>query len=224
MSAERYIIVVAGGRGMRMGGDLPKQFLPLGDSVVLMCTLDRMAEAVPDATLILALPHDQQPVWQELCHEYHYERPHTVVDGGETRFHTVSNALELVPDGALVAVHDGVRPLVSVEVVQQAFATAALSGSAIPVVPVVDSLRRVEGDVSQSVERSLYRAVQTPQVFDSTRLKRAYAQPYTERFTDDASVYEAVGYTVALIEGNRENIKLTVPQDIALANIILSQH
>ena len=122
-----------------------------------------------------------------------------------------------------MAVHDGVRPLVSVEVVQQAFATAALSGSAIPVIAVVDSLRRVEGDVSQAVERSLYRAVQTPQVFDSTRLKMAYTRPYNAQFTDDASVYEAAGYSVALIEGNRENIKLTVPQDIALAQIILSQ-
>ena len=223
MSIDKYIIVVAGGRGLRMGGDLPKQFMPLGDRTVLMCTLDRMAEAVPEAKLILALPHDQQPVWQELCRAYRYERPVQVVDGGETRFHTVSNALALIPEGALVAVHDGVRPLVSVEVVQQAFATAALSGSAIPVIAVVDSLRRVEGDVSQAVERSLYRAVQTPQVFDSTRLKMAYTRPYNAQFTDDASVYEAAGYSVALIEGNRENIKLTVPQDIALAQIILSQ-
>lgn len=220
---EKYIIVVAGGRGTRMGGDTPKQFLPLAGSTVLMHTLDRMAAAEPEAALILALPHDQQEEWQRLCNVYNYTRPHTVTDGGDTRFQTVSNALELVPNNALVAIHDGVRPLVSTSVVQQAFATAATTGAAIPVMPVVESLREVVGDTSHAVERSAYRAVQTPQVFNSTLLKKAYNVPYRAEFTDDASVYEASGHNVYLIDGNRENIKITIPQDIALAEIIISQ-
>lgn len=222
MEKSRYIIVVAGGRGTRMGSETPKQFLPLSGRIVLMHTLDRMAAAEQDATLILALPHDQQEEWQRLCYEYNYTRPHLLVDGGSTRFHTVSNALQLVPDNAIVAIHDGVRPLVSVKVIRQAFATAATTGAAIPVIPVVDSLRHIEGDTSHAVERSAYRAVQTPQVFDSTRLKAAYSLPYRSEFTDDASVYESAGHNITLIEGNSENIKITIPQDIILAEYLLS--
>lgn len=220
---KKYIIVVAGGRGIRMGGDKPKQFLPLADSTVLMHTLDRMAVAVPDAVLILALPADWQEEWRRLCRQYNYNRPHTVVDGGATRFHTVTNALTLVPNDALVAIHDGVRPLVACEVVQNAFEVAAKMGAAIPVVPVVDSLRCLHGAASCAVNRSSYKSVQTPQVFRSTLLKAAYATEFRDEFTDDASVYEAAGHVVTLIDGNRENIKVTVPQDIALAEIILSQ-
>lgn len=223
MATEKYIIVVAGGRGLRMGGDVPKQFLPLAGKTVLMHTLDRMAIAEPDASLILALPHDQQEEWMRLCEKYGYTRKHSIVDGGETRFHTVCNALAHVPQGALVAIHDGVRPLVSADVVQGAFAVAHRCGSAIPVMPVVESLRCVVGDISHAVDRSAYRAVQTPQVFDSTLLKAAYSVAYRAEFTDDASVYEAAGNTITLVEGNRENIKITIPQDIALAEIIIAQ-
>lgn len=222
MTTEKYIIVVAGGRGTRMGSDVPKQFLPLAGKTVLMHTLDRMALAEPQASLILALPHDQQAQWRALCEAYGYTRPHRLVDGGETRFHTVANALSLVPEGALVAIHDGVRPLVAVDVVQHAFEVASCDGAAIPVMPVVESLRRVEGEGSCAVERSLYRTVQTPQVFLSTALKRAYDVPYRKEFTDDASVYEASGLSVSLIEGNKENIKITIPQDIVLADYLLS--
>lgn len=223
MQRKKYIIVVAGGRGTRMGGDVPKQFLPLAGSTVLMHTLERMAAAEPEAVLILALPHDQQAEWARLCEVYNYTRPHAVTDGGDTRFQTVCNALALVPNDALVAIHDGVRPLVAVDVVREAFATAATTGCAIPVMPVVESLRQVEGAASRAVERSAFRAVQTPQVFHSTLLKEAYSVPYRPDFTDDASVAEAVGHSITLIDGNRENIKITIPQDIALAEIILSQ-
>ena len=223
MNRKRYIIIVAGGRGTRMGGDTPKQFLPLAGRIVLMHTLDRMAAAEPQATLILALPHDQQEEWKRLCCQYNFTLAHHVVDGGETRFHTVSNALRLVPDNALVAIHDGVRPLVSIKVVREAFTTAGEQGSAIPVMPVVESLRQVYGNTSHAVERSVYRAVQTPQVFDSTHLKAAYAQPYRNEYTDDASVFEAAGHHITLIDGNSENIKITIRQDIVLAEYLLNQ-
>ncbi len=207
-----------------MGGDTPKQFLPLAGSTVLMLTLDRMAQAVPDAGLIVALPHDQQAEWKKLCKQYGYTRQHITVDGGETRFHSVRNALKLVPDNSLVAIHDGVRPLVSIAVVRQAFCTASSKGAAIPVMPVTESLRYTDDrHRSHAVERSRYRAVQTPQAFNAAMLKQAYAAPYRPEYTDDASVFEASGRAVTLIDGNRENIKITVPQDIALAEIILSQ-
>ena len=223
MAVEKYIIIVAGGKGTRMGGDIPKQFLPLAGSIVLMHTIERMATAEPQATLILALPHDQQGEWKRLCTEYNYTRPHSIVDGGETRFHTVSNALQLVPQDALVAIHDGVRPLVSIDVVRRAFDVALHENAAIPVMPVTESLRCIEGDSSTAVDRSRYRAVQTPQVFQSTLLKEAYATTYQSGFTDDASVYEFAGHKVTLIEGNRENIKITIPQDIMLAEMLLKQ-
>lgn len=222
MKQNKYIIIVAGGRGTRMGGDTPKQFLPLAGSIVLMHTLNRMSAAEPHATLILALPHDQQEEWKRLCKQYDYTQPHHIVDGGETRFHTVNNALQLVPDGAWVAIHDGVRPLVSIDVVRNAFVTAAKYGSAIPVMPVVESLRRIDQNNSYAVERSAYRAVQTPQVFDSTLLKAAYSLPYRSEFTDDASVYEAAGHRITLVDGNSENIKITIRQDIVLAEYLLS--
>ncbi len=224
MEQARYIIIVAGGRGTRMGSDLPKQFLPLAGSIVLMHTMERMVAAEPEAQLILALPHDQQEEWSKLCEQYHYTREHRVVDGGATRFDTVCNALRLVPNDVIVAIHDGVRPLVSIEVIRQAFATAMEKGSAIPVMPVVESLRHVEGENSHAVERSAYRAVQTPQVFNSTHLKAAYSTPYRSEFTDDASVYEAAGHSIHLIDGNSENIKITIPQDIVLAEYLLSHH
>ncbi|MBR6758732.1 MAG: 2-C-methyl-D-erythritol 4-phosphate cytidylyltransferase [Bacteroidaceae bacterium] len=222
MELARYIIVVAGGRGTRMGSDTPKQFLPLAGSIVLMHTLERMAAAEPQAQLILALPHNQQEEWKRLCEKYHYTRQHRIVDGGATRFETVSNALQYVPNNAIVAIHDGVRPLVSIGVIRQAFATAIEKGSAIPVVPVVDSLRHIDGETSHAVERSAYRAVQTPQAFNSTLLKAAYDTPYRNEFTDDASVYEAAGHHINLIDGNSENIKITIPQDIILAEYLLS--
>lgn len=221
---DKFIIIVAGGRGTRMGSDTPKQFLPLAGSTVLMHTLDCMAHAIPEAHLIVALPHDQQSEWRRLCRQYSYTREHITVDGGETRFHSVRNALKLVPDDSLVAIHDGVRPLVSETVVRMAFDTANVHGAAIPVLPVTESLRHISEDSrSQAVERSCYRTVQTPQVFNAALLKQAYSAPYRPEYTDDATVFEAAGFTVMLITGNRENIKITIPQDIALAEIILSQ-
>lgn len=219
---EKYIIIVAGGRGERMGSGIPKQFMLLDGMPILMHTIEQMAHAEPDARLIVVLPHDRQEEWRQLCTRHGYTRMHTVTDGGNDRFHSVLNALSLVPAGTVAAIHDGVRPLVSTAVVRNAFATASREGSAVPVVSVTESLRTVDNDgTSHATDRSRYRIVQTPQVFLTDRLKAAYAQPYDPAYTDDASVYEAAGYPVTLIEGNRENIKITYPHDMEWAHILM---
>ena len=220
-----YIIVVAGGKGLRMGGDIPKQFLPVGGEPVLMRTLRVFHEADEDMRIILVLPADQQEYWQQLCREYHFTLPHQVATGGETRFHSVQNGLALVPDDAdgVVGVHDGVRPFVSVEVIRRCYEGARQQGAVVPVVPVVETVRQLlpEGD-SLTVDRNQYRLVQTPQTFRIPLLKEAFQQPYQPAFTDDASVVEALGYRIALVEGNRENIKLTTPSDIRFAESLLT--
>lgn len=225
----RYAIVVAGGKGLRMGGDIPKQFLPLKGRPVLMRTLDAFHACDEGIRLILVLPREQQGYWEELCREYAFDVPHHVADGGETRFHSVANGLAWVPDGergALVAVHDGVRPFVSSEVISACYEGAEAYGAVVPVTEVVDTLRhmvRGKVGVSETVSRGEYRLVQTPQTFRADLLKAAYAQPYDPFFTDDASVVEALGATVKLLPGNRENIKLTTPYDLKIAEALLSE-
>ncbi|MBO4369926.1 MAG: 2-C-methyl-D-erythritol 4-phosphate cytidylyltransferase [Paludibacteraceae bacterium] len=215
---DNYIIVVAGGMGLRMGAEFPKQFLPIGGKPILMHTLELFSAW---GNLILVLPADFRDLWDKLCTQHQFEVPHQVVDGGGERFESVANALKLVPDNVLVAVHDGVRPFVSRETVMRAFETAAKTGSAVPVMKLTSSLRRIDGDKSLSVDRRSYRVVQTPQVFYSHLLKQAYEQPFRPSFTDDASVFEAMGHTVTLTEGNPENIKITTPTDYRIAETLL---
>lgn len=220
---NKYAIIVAGGKGLRMGGDLPKQFIPVGGLPILMRTLNAFHRADPDTHLILVLPVDQQEYWIQLCEDHHFDIPHKIVNGGETRFHSVSHGLETIPENAegVVAVHDGVRPFVSSKVIQQCFQTAWERGSAVPVVPVVETVRQLlpEGD-SLTVDRNVYRLVQTPQTFLVSVLKEAYRQPYTSFFTDDASVVEEYGSSIVLVDGNRENIKITTPSDLAYAEFL----
>ncbi len=215
-----YAIIVAGGKGLRMGAPTPKQFLPIGGKPVLMRTIERFRAYSNDLKTILVLPKDQQDYWQELCIKHDF--PHTdmlCADGGNTRFESVKNGLALIPDDAqgAVGVHDGVRPYPSIEVIAQCYDTAKSTGAAIPVTPVVETLRRTDG---VTVPRSDYRLVQTPQVFDIQLLKEAYRQPYSERFTDDASVVEAAGHTITTVDGNRENIKITTPFDMIVAEAL----
>lgn len=220
VNMNHAVIIVAGGQGLRMGTAVPKQFLPLAGKPVLMHTIERFLAADPQLCIILALPTAEQPRWQALCCEHHFapEQLH-VVSGGETRFHSVRNALEAVPQEAeLIAVHDGVRPLVPETLIKECFSQAAVKGAVIPVTPVVETLRHVSEGV---VPRSDYRLVQTPQTFRADILRHAYQQPYREAFTDDASVVEAAGYEVSLIDGSRRNIKLTTPDDLALAESLL---
>ncbi len=214
-----YIIIVAGGKGLRMGGDVPKQFLSVAGRPILMRTIERFRSALETLRIILVLPKDQQPFWHELCEVHQFREPYLLADGGETRFHSVQHGLSLIPDDAdgVVGVHDGVRPFPSVEVIRRCYETARTAKAVIPVVPVVETLRHVSEGTKP---RGDYRLVQTPQTFDIQLLKAANRQPYTPDFTDDASVVEAYGHRITMVEGNRENIKITTPFDLAIAETL----
>ena len=223
-----YVIIVAGGKGLRMGSDIPKQFLPIGGKPVLMRTLERFREYSADLRIILVLPEAQQTYWQQLCEQYRFEVEYLLANGGETRFHSVQNGLALVPDDAEgeVGVHDGVRPFPSIEVIRNCYETARTAKAVIPVIPVVETLRHISLTshlsplTSKTVPRDEYRLVQTPQTFDIQLLKAANKQPYNDGFTDDASVVESYGHQITLVEGNRENIKITTPYDIVVAEAL----
>ena len=217
---KKYIIIVAGGKGLRMGGDIPKQFLPVCGKPVLMRTLEAFHAYDASMRLILVLPVSQQAYWKQLCEEYQFELAHEIANGGETRFHSVKNGLALVEEEGLVGVHDGVRPFVSQEVINRCYEEAASLKAVIPVIGVVETVRHLTEEGSETVPRDQYKLVQTPQVFDVTLLRRAYQQEFTDLFTDDASVVEALGEKVYLVEGNRENIKLTTPFDLKLAELL----
>lgn len=218
-----YIIIVAGGKGLRMGSDIPKQFLPIGGKPVLMRTLERFRQYSPTLQIILVLPKAQQDYWQKLCKEYAFDIDYQLADGGETRFHSVQNGLAKIPDNAqgVVGVHDGVRPFPSIDVIRNCYETAREKKAVIPVIPVVETVRHLKGDTSVTVPRNDYRLVQTPQTFDIQLLKEANRQPYNEGFTDDASVVEAYGFDITLVEGNRENIKITTPYDLKIAEVLI---
>ena len=221
-----YIIIVAGGKGLRMGSDIPKQFLPIGGKPVLMRTLERFRAYSSALQIILVLPEAQQDYWRQLCEEYHFDVEHQIANGGQTRFHSVQNGLALVPDDAegVVGVHDGVRPFPSIEVIRNCYETARTAKAVIPVIPVVETVRQLMSDgqvSSRTVPRDEYRLVQTPQTFDIQLLKAANEQPYNDGFTDDASVVESYGYAITLVEGNRENIKITTPYDLKIAEVLI---
>ena len=215
------VLIVAGGKGLRIGSDLPKQFLPIGGKPVLMHTIEAFHHFDRTMKIILVLPQEQQTYWQELCAKHSFVIEHTVVDGGETRFHSVKNGLACVNSG-LVGVHDGVRPFVSPEVIKRCYELAAIKKAVIPVIDVVETVRHITETGSETVSRNDYKLVQTPQVFDAELLKQAYAQEYTPFFTDDASVVEAMGIPVCLVEGNRENIKITTPFDLKISSALVN--
>lgn len=217
----KYIIIVAGGKGLRMGGEVPKQFLPVGGKPVLMRTMEAFHSYDAEIRIVLVLPVAQQTYWKELCAQYAFTLPYRLANGGETRFHSVKNGLDTIPadEDALVGVHDGVRPFVSTGVIARCYAEAARVEAVVPVIDVVETVRHLEGNGrSTTVSRDDYKLVQTPQVFSLALLKKAYAQPYVPAFTDDASVVEAFGHEVTLVQGNRENIKITTPFDLVVGN------
>lgn len=217
-----YAVIVAGGKGLRMGGELPKQFIPIAGKPVLMHTLEAFHNYNPYIHIILVLPHSQQSYWKQLCEEHCFCLPHTIADGGDTRFHSVKNGLSHVGSHGIVGVHDGVRPFVSKQVIANCYELAAQKGAVIPVIDVVETLRHLQGESSTTVNRDEYKLVQTPQVFEVKLLKQAYQQQFTPLFTDDASVVEAMGAQVHTTEGNRENIKITTPFDLRIAEALLN--
>ena len=211
---ENTIIITAGGTGKRMGGDIPKQFLLLGETPILMQTIARFFTFDNHAQLLVTLPEEWKTYWQDLCVKYQFSVPHTLISGGQERFHSIQLALQHAI-GNFVAVHDGVRPNVSQETIQRCFASARNTGSGIPVLEVTESLRQLLPDgTSKAVVRSNFRSVQTPQVFERSLLEKAYKLPFHIGITDDASLVEEAGFTISLVEGNVENIKITTRVDL----------
>ena len=221
---EKYVIIVAGGKGTRMGKEIPKQFLPVGGKAVLMHTISAFYGYDRNIRIILVLPEEQQSYWNELCKQHSFDIPHEIVSGGNSRFQSVKNGLHRAGSHGLIAVHDGVRPFVSRNVIDAAFRTAESEGSAVPVLKMTYSIREItEDNKNIAKDRDRYVSVQTQQTFRADILQEAYNREYNERFTDDASVVEAAGYPVSLIESNRENIKITVPFDLQIAEIIAKE-
>lgn len=221
MERKIYAIFVAGGSGTRMGGATPKQFLNLGGIPILQRSIEAFLKACPDAKIITVLPSEHIETWKELCRKHILNVPQTLVAGGMTRFHSVKNALEKIPDNAVVSIHDGVRPLVSGELIKRMLERMEDCEALIPALPVTDSLKFKNGTLPEP-DRSGIVAVQTPQMFRSGILKDAYRQAYQESFTDDASVVARKGIRLSFIEGEKFNIKITTPEDLRLAEVLIS--
>jgi 2-C-methyl-D-erythritol 4-phosphate cytidylyltransferase len=215
-----YALIVAGGTGTRMGTDIPKQFLELAGKPVLMRTIERFRAFDKSIRIITVLPEDQLGYWDELQKKYSFSVPHTVVTGGSSRFFSVKNGLQEVEEKSLVAIHDGVRPLVSTDAIKRCFHAAEKFGNAVPVICPSDSVRMITDQGNMPVNRQYLRIIQTPQVFDAKLIKKAYLQDYSHDFTDDATLLEKTGETIHLVEGNRENIKITNPEDMAVAEAL----
>lgn len=220
--AEIGVIIVAGGSGRRMGATLPKQFMMLGQQPVLARSINRIHEALPKAEIVVVLPSEWVEMWRNMAARFDVAR-HKIATGGKGRFHSVQNGIAALSDEVrTIAVHDAVRPLVSKKLIIRLVLATDESAAVIPVVAPADSFREVEGDESHIVDRSRLRMVQTPQLFRAEVLRRAYEQPFSESFTDDASVVESMGEKITLVEGERENFKLTTPTDMILAEAIIA--
>ncbi|HRW62141.1 MAG TPA: 2-C-methyl-D-erythritol 4-phosphate cytidylyltransferase [Bacteroidales bacterium] len=217
---KRFAIIVAGGTGQRMGATIPKQFLEIKKEVILMKSIRAFYLFDNDIHIIVALPEDQMDYWQSLCKKNNFEIKHTLVKGGETRFFSVKNALNTITEDGIVAIHDGVRPLVSQETIERVFEIASINENAVPYIDIVDSVREVGLNYNSAVDRNKVKLIQTPQAFRCKLIQQAYNQPWGESFTDDASVFERMGKKINLVPGNRENIKITTQVDLILAEAL----
>jgi 2-C-methyl-D-erythritol 4-phosphate cytidylyltransferase len=218
------VIFVAGGTGTRMGGALPKQFLTLNNTPILIHTLRNFFSFNRNFEMVVVMHHDYISFWKDLCLQFETVPEHTVVAGGEERFHSVKNGLNALTENVnYVAVHDAVRPLVSHETLTRCFNALNEHNAVVPAIPINDSIREVHGALNKSVDRSLYKRIQTPQCFESNILKEAYSKPFSPVFTDDASVVEANGHSVFLVEGNLENIKITSPIDLIVGESLTAK-
>ncbi len=219
---KKAVVIVAGGSGSRMKSDLPKQFIELLGKPILMHTIRNFVNYDRQMKLILVLPQSQISFWKDLCIKHKFKENYELAEGGNTRFESVKNGLMKIKNECLVGIHDGVRPLVSHKTLDNCFLVASQKGNAVPVTDCIESIREIITESSQSVDRNKYKMVQTPQVFKYSAIHKAYEQPYLHTFTDDASVYESAGYKIALTNGNRENIKITTPMDLIIAEAIMN--
>ena len=220
--AKVGVIIVAGGSGRRMGSTLPKQFMLLGNEPILARSINRIHEALPKAEIVVVLPEAHAAMWQNLAARFEVAS-HKIAYGGAERFHSVKNGIAALSDDVeIIGVHDAVRPLASKKLIIKLILEAEKCDAVIPAIAPPDSYRMVEGSSSSIIDRSKLRIIQTPQVFNATALRKAYEQEFSAAFTDDASVAEAAGYTIALCEGERENIKITTPADIIIAEAIIN--
>ena len=222
MKLQEYAIVVAGGKGTRIKSLVPKQFIELSGLPILMHTLSAFREYSSEIRIVLVLPQDDEERWKSLCTKHQFDVPLTIVHGGETRFQSVKNGLALVPDNSLVAIHDGVRPLVSSDIIGASFRLAAVHGTAVTAVRLKDSIRITDQDNTKAVDRSKFRLIQTPQTFKSELIKKAYQTKEEVSMTDDASVAEHAGHLISLFEGSYENIKVTTGDDLVVAEALLA--
>ena len=219
---KKFALIVAGGNGSRMGANVPKQFLEIAGKPILLWTVERFIAFDPRIEIILVLPENQFETWQSLCEKFRFNACVKLAKGGKTRFQSVKNGLDEIHSEGIVFIHDGVRPLVSLTTLENCFKTAQEKGNALPVAPVVESIRKISGSDSKHTDRNEYRLVQTPQTFQAGIIKKAYWQPERDFFTDDASVCEAAGHKINLVEGNPENIKITNPIDLRIAEALLN--
>lgn len=222
-SLKRYAVIVAGGSGTRMQSAVPKQFLLLNGKPALMHTIENFHNTSPAPTIILALPGNFHDYWRDLCKQHNFTIPHEVIAGGQTRFHSVKNSIAHIPDDALIAVQDAVRPLTSAAVIEAAYQCAQEHGTAVTAVKSRDSIRQMSNSRSTALKRDEIYLVQTPQTFKALILKQAYQQEFNDDFTDDASVVEKSGEQIRLVDGDYTNIKITFPEDIAIAELLLKQ-
>ncbi len=219
---KTYTIVVAGGKGSRMNTELPKQFMEIAGLPILMHTINKIISAIPSTQIIVALPPNDILVWENLCKTHNFNIAHHISEGGNERFYSVKNALQLIKDNnSITGIHDGVRPFVSEEVIRNVYDAAQRKGAAIPVVPLNESIRKTEAAHSVALNRNDYKIVQTPQCFRTDILLNAYKQNFCTDFTDDASVVEKTGQKITLVEGNKENIKITTPHDLLFAEALM---
>ena len=229
MDRKKYLIVMAAGSGTRMGADMPKQFIEIDGKAILQMTIEKFLEACPEINVVTVLPEAHMSYWRSYCLERNFTCPQVLVKGGITRFHSVRNALAKVPDNAIVAIHDGVRPLVTVNLLRDMFELSENEPALIPVVPCIDTMKVLKEEGGKlvavpgaSVDRSVLFGAQTPQVFHSEIIKEAYSLAYDTSFTDDASVLERYGKSLSYIHGERLNMKITTKEDLVLARAILS--
>jgi len=222
MRAAEYALIVAGGKGTRIKSKIPKQFLPLAGKPVLMHTLEAFYRYSENIKVVLVLPEDDMQIWADLCRQHRFNQHITICAGGETRFQSVKSGLAAIQGPGLVAIHDGVRPLVSEDIIGASYRLAAVHQSAVAAVRLKESIRMTDQDNTKAVDRSRFRLIQTPQTFAIDLLKKAYGQKEDSTFTDDASLVEKLGHTISLFEGSYENIKITTAEDLVVAEALLA--